>query len=108
MKPLTDVCPDPTKVLELELETLGQHVLSCLTDTDEPNIKRAIIARTLSSDYHQSFQNEIAHAIERALDWLLAQCLLGASPYDPNLIFLTQRGKKAASDYAAEHPVDIA
>ncbi len=108
MRPLTEVWPDPKKVIELEPEKLGQHLLGCLSDTNEPNVKRAIIAKTLSSNYHQSFHDDIAQAIERALDWLIAQCLLGESPYDQNLIFLTQRGKEAAADYAAEHPVDIA
>jgi len=108
VKPLSDVCPDPKTVLDLEPEKLGRHVLSCLGDTNEPNIKRAIIARTLASNYHQSFYDQIASAIERALDWLLAQCLLGSTPNDQNLIFLTRQGKEAATAYAAEHPVDIA
>jgi hypothetical protein len=99
MKPLTDVCPDPKQVLELEPEKLGQHVLVCLSGTSEPNIERAIIARTLSSNYHESFRAEIAHAINRALDWLLSQCLLGATPYSQDLLFLTGRGKEVAADY---------
>jgi hypothetical protein len=111
MKALIELCPDPTELLDLEPEKLGRHVLGCLIMTDEPNMERmerATIAKTLASSYHESFRDQIAHAIERALDWLLAQCLLGASPYDQNLMFLTQRGKKAAADYAAEHPVNIA
>jgi hypothetical protein len=101
MKPLTDVYPDPKKVLDLEPEELGQHVLGCLSGTKEPNIERAIIAKTLSSNYHESFQHEIAHAVEEALAWLAAQCLFATSPYDQNLIFLTRRGKKVAADYRA-------
>jgi hypothetical protein len=108
MKPLSEVFPDPKKVVDLAPEKLGQHLLDCISETEEPNIKRAIIAKTLSSNYHPKFHDEIAHAIETAIDWLIAQCLLGASPYDPNLIFLTQRGKRAATRYAAENPVDIA
>src|ERR1700683_3279251 len=103
MKPLSDVCPDPKKVLALEPEKLGHHVLGCLSTTDEPNIERAIIAKKLASNYHESFQHEIAHAIEEALGWLTAQCLLGASPYNQDLIFLTRRGKKVAADYQSEH-----
>lgn len=99
MKPLADVCPDPQQVLELEPEKLGHHVLGCLGETNEPNIKRAIIAHTLASDYHQSFQGEIRAAIEKALDWLIGQCLLGATPYDHDLIFLTQTGKDAVANY---------
>jgi len=108
MKTLIELCPDPTEVLDLEPEKLGRHVLGYIIMTDEPNMERATIVKTLSSSYHESFRDQIAHAIERALDWLIAQCLLGASPYDQNLMFLTQRGKKAAADYAAEHPVTIA
>jgi hypothetical protein len=107
MKSLTDVCPDPKKVLGLKPEQLGQHVLGCLSNTNEPNIERAIIAKTLSSNYHQGFQNDIAHAIEEAVSWLSAECLLGARPYNQDLIYLTQRGKKAASDYESEHPANI-
>lgn len=102
MKPLKDVCPDPKNVMELEPDKLGHHVLGCLTDTNEPNIKRAIIAKHLASDYHQDFQHDIAHAIQEAVGWLFQQCLLGESPYDPDLIFLTRRGKKVAADYRAE------
>ena len=107
MKPLNSVCPDPQKVLDLEPEELGHHVLHCLSDTNEPNIKRAIIAKHLASDYHPDFEQQIAHAIEEALGWLATQCLLGASPYDQDLIFLTRRGKKVAEGYKPEHPADI-
>jgi len=97
MKPLSDVCPDPKEVLELEPEKLGHHVLGCLGETNEPNIKRAIIAHTLAANYHQSFREEITGAVEKALDWLIGQCFLGATPYDHDLIFLTQAGKDAAT-----------
>ena len=103
MKKLTEICPDPKKLIELEPEKLGHHVLGYLNDVDEPKIKRAAIAKTLAADYHPSFQHEIAHAIEEALGWLSSQCLLGVSPYDPDLIFLTRRGKRAAADYTGEH-----
>jgi hypothetical protein len=102
MKPLKDVCPDPKEVLDVEPEQLAPHVLHCLSDTNEPNIRRAIIARHLADDYHESLRHEIAHAIQEALQWLFAQCLVGASPYDQDLIFLTRRGKKVASDYKEE------
>ncbi len=61
-----------------------------------------IVARHLANDYHESLQHEIAHAIQEALGWLFAQCLLGASPFDQELIFLTRRGKKVAADYKEE------
>ncbi len=99
MKSLKEVCPDPKQVLQLEPEELGPHVLHCLADAKEPNIKRAIIAQYLSSHYEEDHQPELAHVIEEALGWLTAQCLLGASPYDQELIFLTRRGKRVASDY---------
>ncbi len=107
MKPLKEVCADPKKVLEMEPEKLGEHVLHCLHASNEPNIKRAIIAKHLASHYHEDFQHEIAHAVEEALGWLTSQCLLGASPYDQDLIFLTRRGKKVAAGYQSTHPCDI-
>jgi hypothetical protein len=108
MKPLSDVIPDPKEVLQLGPEKLGQHVLDCLSDTNEPNIQRAIIARTLSSGYHQSFQNSIAVAIEEAVDWLITQCVLGASPIDQDLVSLTLPSKKVLADYRAEQGADKA
>jgi len=108
MKPLTDICPDPKTLLELEPEKLGHHVLGCLSDINDRNIERAIIAKTLSSNYHQSFCGQVAQAVNGAVDGLIAQCLLGVPPYDQNLIFLTRRGKKEADAYAANHDVDIA
>ena len=106
MKPLKEVCPDPKKVLELEPEKLGHHVLHCLNNGEDSKIKRADIAQHLASHYHKDFQHEIAHAVEEALGWLASQCLLGASPYDRDLIFLTRRGKRVAGEYE-EHPADI-
>jgi hypothetical protein len=108
MNPLSEVCPDPKKVLALEPEKLSAHVLVCLHDLSDEHMERKAIAKTLCSNYHESFHESVAHAVEAALDWLLAQCLLGATPYDQNLIFLTQHGKKAAADYEATHPVEIA
>ena len=99
MKPLNELCPDPQKVLLHNPETLGHHVLGCLSGTNEPNIERAIIAKTLSSRYHESFQHAIGHAIEGALDWLMTQCLLGETPYSRDLLYLTRRGKEAAAEY---------
>jgi hypothetical protein len=107
MKPLKEVCPDPKKVLALEPEELGPHVLHCLDKAKDPNIKRADIAKQLASHYPEDFRHEIAHVVEESLGWLASQCLLGASPYDEDLIFLTRRGKKAAADYRAEIPADI-
>lgn len=106
MKPLKDVLPDPKKVLELDLEKLGKHVLHCLHQAKEPDkIKRADIAKNLASGYHGDFQHEVAHAVQEAVGWLFAQCMLGASPYDEDLIFLTRRGQEVAGQY--EHPADI-
>jgi hypothetical protein len=102
MKPLNEVCPDPEKVLLLEPEKLGHHVLDCLSGSKEPNIERATIAKTLASDYHQSVQGEISHAVEKAIDWLLGQCLLGASPFNKDLIDLTRPNKKTAVDDQSE------
>jgi hypothetical protein len=99
MKPLSKVCPDPQKLLSHTPESLGKHVLCCLSDTNEPNIERAIIARTLASGYHQSLQQEIGQSVEAALEWLLRQCLLGEKPYSHDLIYLTRRGKEAAAEY---------
>ncbi len=106
MKKLVDICPDPQQVLALEPEKLGEHVLGCLSDDNDPHIKRATIAEFLAADYHKSFQHEIAHAIEEALGWLFVQCMLGASPYNQDLIFLTRRGKKTAADYQAQRLAD--
>jgi hypothetical protein len=99
MKSLSQFCPDPQKVLTHNPQDLGKHVLGCLSGTTEPNIERAIIAKTLSSHYHQSFQQEIGQAIEGALDWLMKQCLLGETPYSHELLYLTRRGKKAAAEF---------
>lgn len=105
MKPLKEVCPDPKKVLELEPEALGKHVLHCLTSTTDSDIKRGGIAQFLSSHYPKDFQHAVAHAVEEALGWLASQCLMGASPYDQDLIFVTRAGQKYAENY--EHPADI-
>jgi len=107
MKHLSEIYPDPQKVIELEPERLGQHVLSWLHSSNEANIKRADVAKTLSSNYHPSFQHKVAHAVEQALGWLVVDCLLGESPYDQDLLYVTDRGKQAASDYQSARPSDV-
>jgi hypothetical protein len=107
MKSLKDVIPDPNKVVELEPEELGKHVLHVLHSGEGTDIKRSEISKNMASHYHQDFHHAVSHAVEEALGWLAQQCLMGASPYDQDLIFLTRRGKKVAGDYREEHPVDI-
>jgi hypothetical protein len=107
MKPLKEVCPEPKKVLQLEPEELGQHILHCLSSAKDATLKRATIARDMAAHYEESCRHDVAHAVEEALGWLFAQCMLGASPYDQDLVFLTRRGKKMASDYLPERPADI-
>jgi hypothetical protein len=102
MRQLSDVCPDPKEVLKLGPDKLGPHVLGCLSDSGERNIERSMVARLLSSGYHQSFQHDISVAIESSLDWLIGQCVLGAHPIDRGLISLTRPSKKVAADYKAE------
>jgi hypothetical protein len=105
MKPLKEVCPDPKKVLDLEPSQLGHHVLHCLTNANDSKIKRGGIAQFLASHYPKDFQHDIAHAVEEALGWLAAQCLMGASPYDQDMVFVTRAGLKYAENH--EHPADI-
>ncbi len=105
MKSLKRAFPDAKKLIELEPEQLGKHVLACLHSADGEKIKRAHIAKEMASDYHEDFHHQVAHAIEEALGWLANQCLMGASPYDQDLIFLTRRGKAAVTDH--EHPKTI-
>lgn len=108
MKPLKEVLPDPQKVLDLEPEELGPHVLHCIDSAKDPStVKRAALARQLASHYPEEHQHKIAHVVEEALGWLASQCLLGASPYDEDLVFLTRRGKRVAGEYRSELPADI-
>ncbi len=106
MRPLTETHPDPKKIIELEPEQLGPHVLASINSSKEP-VKRADIAKTLSSHYHESFQHEVAHAVEEALGWLATQCLLGASPYDEDMVFVTRRGQKTVAEFVPSHPADV-
>jgi len=96
MKPHMDAGPSSKKLLALEPVNPGHQMLSCLPGTNEPNIERAIIERVLSSNYHPSFQHELTHALEEALGWISVQCLLGASPYNHDLMMLMQRDKKSS------------
>ena len=99
MTSLKDTFPDPEKLLSMEPHDLGPHVLNYLNADAKPDVKRAFIAKHLASNYHADFQHDLAHAFEEALGWLFSQCLLGASPYDPELVFLTRKGKKVAEEY---------
>src|ERR1700687_3863266 len=104
MKPLTDLVSDPKKVLEMEPEQLGPHVLHCISKGKD--VKRANIARDLAAPYHEDFRHKVAHVIEEAIGWLEMQCLMGATPYDQDLIFVTRRGQKFAEEYG-EIPADV-
>ncbi|HEY9678312.1 MAG TPA: hypothetical protein V6C76_09905 [Drouetiella sp.] len=107
MKTLKQVLPDEKNVVGLEPEDLGKHVLHILHLNKDKEVKRKDIAKEMAKDYHKDFHSEIAHAVEEALGWLAQQCLMGASPYDQDLIFLTRRGLKVADEYKQEHPKDI-
>lgn len=104
MKPLTELIKDPKKILGMEPEELGPQVLHCLTTGKD--IKRAEIAKTLAAPYHEDFRHKVAHVIEEAIGWLEMQCLMGATPYDQDLIFVTRRGQKFAEEYG-EIPADV-
>lgn len=104
---LTKSYPDPQKVLTLEPETLGHHILHVLHLTNEPHTKRQEVAEHLASDYHPDFQKEVRHAVDKALGWLVEQTLLGATPYDQDLLYVTTHGKETAEGYQPEHPSSI-
>lgn len=107
MKKLSEILSDPAKVLLMDKPELGRHVLNCLQAEENP-VRRDSIAKVLSEPYHQDFKHEIAHAVEEALGWLASQCLLGASPCDQDLVFITDRGRQHLS--GQEHawgPADV-
>ena len=101
MKHLKDLIPDASAVLKMDLKNLGHAVLHCVHSSKEP-LKRKELAKTLAEPYHSDFRHDVAHAVEEALGWLGAQCFLGASPYDEDLIFITRLGKDQLKD--GEHP----
>jgi hypothetical protein len=103
---LTKAYPDPEKVIALKPETLGHHILHVLHLTNEPN-KRQDVAEHLASHYHPDFQHDVKHAVEKALGWLVEQTLLGATPYDQDLLYVTTHGKETAEGYQPEHPSSI-
>lgn len=101
MKSLKEVIPDAADLIKMDLQYLGHAILHCVHTSSDP-VKRKGLAKTLAQPYHADAQHEVALAIEEALGWLGAQCFLGASPYDEDLIFLTRLGKERLKD--GQHP----
>jgi len=107
MKALKDSYPDPKKVVALEPETLGHHILHILHLAKEPNNKRQDVVDHLASDYHPDVQQDVKHAVDVALGWLAEQMLVGATPYDHDLLYVTNQGKERADGYQPEHPSSV-
>ena len=106
-KSLKESYPDPEKVIALAPETLGHHILHVLHLTNEPHNKRQDVTEHLASHYHKDFQQDVKHAVDKALGWLVEQTLLGATPYDQDLLYVTNQGKETAEGYQPEHPSSI-
>ncbi len=106
-KSLKESYPDPKKVIALGPETLGHHILHVLHLTNEPHNKRQDVADHLASHYHPDFQQDVKHSINTALGWLVEQTLLGATPYDQDLLYVTTHGKETAEGYQPEHPSSV-
>lgn len=107
MKALKDSYPDPEKVVALEPETLAHHILHILHLAPEPNNKRQDVVDHLASDYHPDFQDKVKHAVDKALGFLAEQMLVGATPYDHDLLYVTQQGKDKADGFVPEHPSSV-
>ncbi len=101
MKNLKEVIPDAAALLKMDLEKLGHAVLHCVHSSPDP-VKRKGLAKKMAEPYHSDVQHEVSHAIEEALGWLASQCLLGASPYEEDLMFVTRRGQDELKN--GEHP----
>lgn len=107
MKPLKDAYPDPDKVVALEPEKLGHHILRTLHLAQEPHNKRQEVIDHLASTYHPDSHNQVKAAVDKALGWLVEQMLIGATPYDQDLLYVTSHGKEVAESYQPEHPSSV-
>jgi hypothetical protein len=102
MKSLKEICPDAAEVVKMDLHKLAHAVLHCVHTSPEP-VKRKDLAKNIAEAYPADFRQQVAHAVQEALGWLGAQCLLGASPYDEDLIFVTRMGQDQLTKNG-EHP----
>jgi hypothetical protein len=101
MKSLKEIYPEAAEVVKMDLKKLSHAVLHCVHTSKEP-VKRKEVARHMAEAYPEGARHQIAHAIQEALGWLGAQCFLGASPYDEDLIFVTRLGQEQLKN--GEHP----
>lgn len=102
MKSLKELFPEAADVLKLDLQKLSHAVLHCVHSSPDP-VKRKDLAKNISDAYPKDVRHEVAHAVQEALGWLGAQCFLGASPYDEDLMFVTRLGKDELQK-GGEHP----
>lgn len=107
MKPLNESYPDPDKVASLEKETLAHHILHTLHLAKEPHNKRQDVIDNLVSSYHPEHHGKVKTAVDTALGWLVEQMLVGATPYDQDLLYVTSHGKEIAEGYQPEHPSSV-
>jgi hypothetical protein len=102
MKSLKDLYPEAAEVVKMDLQKLSHAVLHCVHSSAEP-IKRKDLARNMAEAYPENLRHQVAHAVQEALGWLGAQCFLGASPYDEDLVFVTRLGQEQLKK-KGEHP----
>ncbi len=95
---LIDHVKTEDELLELKVQVLAMHLLTCIEEHASAPIKRQGLAARFLRDYPRNKTPDSLYAIEEALMYLEREMLIGADPTAPELIFVTRSGKKAVKE----------
>lgn len=91
---LTTAVKTEDEMLTMPVEELGKAMLRCILGYSTTPIKRHGLAVRFLRDYPRERTPESLYALEEALLWLEREMFIGLDPTEPELIFVTRRGKE--------------
>lgn len=98
--PLPNVVKTEEDIIAMPVEELGKALLECILEYSAVPIKRQGLAVRFLRDYPRNKTPDSLYALEEALLWLESEMLIGPDPGDPELIFVTRKGKHVSKDCA--------
>lgn len=92
---LNNVVKTEEDMLQMSLDKLAIALLKCIVEySSTVPIKRQGLALRFLRDYPRDKTPDSLYALEEALLWLEKEMMIGPDPTDPDLIFVTRRGKQ--------------
>lgn len=99
---LRELIKHEKEIVNLEVDSLAGSILVCIPTDTSNSIKRRGLAAAILRDYPREDPQSI-YAIEEAILWLEKELLIGPDPTDPDMIFITRKGKAEISKWHQQY-----